>query len=127
MGWMLRDQDWHEYFSTREGRGILRGILLAPVIIVILGLILMLLPGDAAAGRWLNDARVFAGIDYTKNRSPMCEGNIVDDRGTSNMGVRLNVWESDSRRVRINSKYTHHSCVLGRDDKSYDALGIELE
>ena len=82
---------------------------------------------SANAGTWLNDASVFAGIDYTKKLSPQCDNNSIDDRGTSNLGVRLNVWESEGKNVRLNSKYTHHSCVLGPDDRQYDAVGIELE
>lgn len=128
MAYKLRGQSWREYFSTRDGKGVLRGIVLAPIIIIVIGLILMLIPGGAEAqGRWFNDASVFAGIDYTKKQSPQCARNTTDNRGTSNLGLRLNVWESSSGNVRLNSKYTHHSCVLGKDDRQYDALGVELE
>ena len=34
---------------------------------------------------------------------------------------------TDSKRVRVNAKYTHHSCALGPDDRQYDAVGVELE
>ena len=127
MAWRLRGQSWREYFSTKTGLGILRGLVLAPLAIVLLALLLWLLPSSAQAGSWFNDASVFAGLDYTKKLSPMCERNSTDERGTSNLGLRLNLWESASRRVRVNSKYTHHSCALGEDDRQYDALGIELE
>lgn len=117
---------WKEYFSTPDGRGILKGILLAPAVIIVLAFLLSLLPSKAGA-EWLNDASVFAGLDWTKKRSPMCDPSEIDDRGTSNLGARVNVWQSGSENVRINSKYTHHSCALGGDDKTYDALGIEVE
>lgn len=123
----LRGRNWVEYFKTKDGKGILKGIVLAPLVILILAALFMLLPGRASAGTWFNDASVFAGLDYTKKLSPQCERNAVDERGTSNLGLRFNVWESDSRRVRLNSKYTHHSCALGPDDRQYDGLGIELE
>ena len=127
MAWRLRHRNWIDYFRTPTGLGILRGIILAPLAIVLLAFLLWLLPGQAHAGTWLNDASVFAGLDYTRKLSPQCERNAVDERGTSNLGLRVNVWESASRRVRVNGKYTHHSCALGPDDRQYDALGIELE
>lgn len=123
----LWGRSWRDYFATKDGMGILKGIVLAPIVILILAALFMLLPGRASAGTWLNDASVFAGLDYTRKLSPQCERNEVDERGTSNLGLRLNLWESDSRRVRLNSKYTHHSCALGPDDRQYDAVGVELE
>lgn len=117
---------WVPYFKTDDGKGILKGILLAPTVIIVIALILSLLP-SSAKGSWLNDASVFAGIDYTRKLSPMCDANQVDDQGTSNLGFRMNFWESESENIRVNSKYTHHSCVLGSDNKTYDALGVEVE
>ena len=127
MAWTLRGRSWREFFATQDGKGILKGIVLAPLVILVLAAALSLLPSKASAGTWFNDASVFAGLDYTKKLSPQCERNAVDDRGTSNLGMKINVWESDSRLVRLNSKYTHHSCALGPDDRQYDALGVELE
>ena len=127
MIWILWGRSWREYFSTKDGKGILKGIVLAPVVILIIAGLILLFSGAARAGTWFNDASVFAGLDYTKKLSPQCERNSVDERGTSNLGLRLNLWESDSRNVRVNSKYTHHSCALGPDDRQYDAIGVELE
>lgn len=127
MAWTLRGRSWREFFATKDGKGILKGIVLAPTLILILAGLILLFSGAAQAGTWLNDASVFAGLDYTKKLSPQCERNSVDERGTSNLGLRLNLWESDSRNVRVNSKYTHHSCALGPDDRQYDAVGVELE
>ena len=117
---------WKAYFSTPDGKGILKGIILAPAAILLIAAILALLPRVAGA-EWLNDASVFAGLDWTKNRSPMCDPSEVDDRGTSNLGAVVNVWQSASENVRVNTKYTHHSCAIGSDDKTYDALGVEVE
>jgi|HigsolmetaGSP11D_1036233.scaffolds.fasta_scaffold02338_2 hypothetical protein len=127
MVWKLRGQDWREYFSTEDGKGILKGIVLAVLACAVIAIMSLVFPANANAGTWFNDASVFAGIDYTKKLSPMCRRNSTDDRGTSNLGLRLNIWESDSSRVRVNTKYTHHSCVLGVDDRSYDAVGVEVE
>ncbi len=139
MAWKLKGLSWKEYFSTKDGLGILKGIVLAPVAIIILAIILYFILPSAQAddgfdpikpfkyGTWFNDASVFAGLDYTKKRSPQCDANIIDDRGTSNLGVRLNIWQSASKDIRLNSKYTHHSCALGSDDRQYDAIGVELE
>ena len=127
IAWRLRGRSWREYFSTRDGKGILRGIIIAPGAILLIALALSLMPSCAKAGTWFNDASVYAGLDWTKKLSPQCDPNPVDDRGTSNLGFKLNVWQSDSKRVRVNTKYTHHSCALGPDDRQYDAVGVELE
>jgi hypothetical protein len=126
MSWTLRGESWRKYFSTKDGKGILRGIVVAPLAILVLGVAFSLIPTCAKAD-WLNDATVFAGLDYTKSQSPQCEVNQIDNHGTSNLGVKLNVWQSASENVRVNSKYTHHSCALGKDARLYDALGVELE
>lgn len=127
IAWKLRGRSWREYFGTRDGKGVLRGIIIAPGAILLIALLFSLLPSCARAGTWLNDASVYAGLDWTKKLSPQCKPNSVDDRGTSNLGFKLNLWQSDSKRVRVNTKYTHHSCALGRDDRQYDAVGVELE
>ena len=36
-------------------------------------------------------------------------------------------YPNDSKSVRVNTKYTHHSCALGPDARQYDAVGVELE
>lgn len=118
---------WRAYFSTEDGRKILRGIILAPGLVVAAALVLWMLPGRASAGDWLTDASVYAALDQTRKASPMCDSNTVDDRLTSNMGVRLGMWRSESRNVRVNLRYTHHSCAIGPDDRQYDALGFEVD
>ncbi len=72
MAFMLRGRSWVEYFKTQDGRGILKGVILAPLVILILAALLALIPGSASAGTWFNDASVFAGLDYTKKLSPQC-------------------------------------------------------
>ena len=122
--WMsisLRNVNWKDYFSTKTGKGILKGIVLA----LLVAIIIALASSAFAEERWFKEASFFAGLDYTQKLSPMCEQNTVDDRTTSNLGFRLNVY--DRGPVSIRSKYTHHSCAFGADDSSYDALGAEIE
>lgn len=116
---------WLEYFKTKTGLGVLKGIVLA----ITFGVLLALAPVMFAAerGTFFKDASAFLGLDHTKKVSPQCEPGGVDDRWTSNMGLRLNVYESSDQRFRANAKYTHHSCMLGEDADGYDAIGIELE
>lgn len=117
-------REWKDYFTgTKTGLGILKGIVIAIGVAVVIAFSSAVF----ADGRYFNYASVLMGLDYTKKLSPMCERNDIDDRWTSNLGFRLNIYESDDERFQVNSKYTHHSCMLGVDDKSYDAAGIELE
>jgi hypothetical protein len=119
--------EWRAYFATETRRGILRGIILAPALILLVALVLSFLPQRSYAGDWLTAASVYAGLDQTRKLSPMCDASLVDDRLTSNMGFRVGAWRSESRRVRVNARYTHHSCAIGSDDRQYDALGVEVE
>lgn len=109
------------YFSSQTGLGILKGVVLAIAFAAVTAFI-----GSANADevKWFKDAEVFAGIDQTFDTSPQCVRGGLDDRATSNLGLRLNVYENGP--FRINSKYTHHSCAFGEDDDGYDAVGIEL-
>lgn len=120
-GLSLRGVNIKEYFSTKTGKGILKGILLA----VAFALVFALFSGKAEAKGWFNYAEVFAGLDYTKNTNPMCVAGEVDERSGSNIGLIFNIYEQD--RFTLNSKYTHHSCAFGEDNRSYDGLGIELK
>lgn len=126
MAYKLPPTKWPSYFSTKTGKGILRGIVLAPLAILVIALVLSLLNKVQAQGRWMNEAGVFIGLDSTFKQSPQCQSNTVDERGTSNLGVWGNLWQSDSKRVQVNLKYTHHSCALGADRNGYDAAGVEL-
>ncbi len=126
----LRGQSWRDYFSTKQGKGILKGIVLAPVailaIVALIWLLSALFSQAHAQSRWFNEAGVFVGLDSTFKQSPQCVANNIDQRTTSNLGAWLNVWQSTSDRLQVNAKYTHHSCALGVDRNGYDAVGIEF-
>lgn len=126
MTYKLPPSKWPGYFSTKTGKGILKGIIIAPMAILFIALALSLLNKVQAQGRWFNDAGVFVGIDRTLGQSPQCVKNSVDNYGTSNLGAWVNIWQSSSDRLQVNLKYTHHSCVLGQDRNLYDAVGLEL-
>lgn len=135
--WKVGLKNLPAYLKTRDGQGVAKGFILAPIIIIVIGLLMFLLPGKASAenkpldltipGTFFNDASVFMGIDRTRKQSPQCHAGGYDDRSTSNMGFRVNVWQSPSKNVRVNAQYTHHSCAINPDRNSYDALGVQVE
>lgn len=122
--WSLRGVNIREYFRTRTGRGVAKGIVLALGIVLGVTVVFGL---AGCSGTYLNDASVYAGLDYTKKLSPQCEPTGPDSRTTSNLGFKLNLYESDDNRFRTNARYTHHSCAFSADDRQYDAIGVELE
>jgi hypothetical protein len=126
IAYKLPISQWREYFSTRTGKGILKGIILAPLAIIVIALVMSLFNTVSAQGRWFTEAGVFIGLDSTLKQSPQCHVNAVDNRGTSNLGAFVNIWQSQSDRLQVNFKYTHHSCALGDDRNAYDAFGLEL-
>ena len=77
-------------------------------------------------GTWNNYTAVYLGIDYTFNVSPQCREASVDEHGTSNLGVTHNIWQSQKGVFAVNGKYTHHSCVIGKDRNGYDGAGLQL-
>lgn len=125
-------QTFKDYTKSKEGKGGIASAALGVFSIVALSLIIYLLPNNANAsafenGTWFNDAGVYIGLEYTKDQSPQCEDNSLDERGTSNLGLWGNVWQSRDETLRVNARYTHHSCFLGPDDANYDAGGVQLE
>lgn len=134
------------YFKTKDGKGALVGLLGAvpllnalcvALVIVLVSLAFLLMPGKAQAqampstaffpGTWFNDASLYMGLDYPRKLSAQCVAGGYDDRATSNMGIRINAWESTNERVRVNAKYTHRSCAINPDRNTTDAIGVELE
>ena len=133
--YLLRGRNWVDYFKTKPGRQALYGLIVAPLAALAAGLIISLaaalvislLPQKAKAGEWFNEVVIFAGIDYTLYRSPMCEEGEPNDNATSNMGMRFSAWRNDRGTVQVNATYIHHSCVINGDDFFYDAPGFQVE
>ena len=120
--WSLRNvESVKDYFSTDQGKGILKGI------IVVIGISVLVVLFAGCSGRYLNDASLYAGLDYTEKQSPMCEPVGADDHSTSHVGIAVNVFESYDSRFETTLKYTHHSCAFSPDDSDYNAIGFELD
>jgi hypothetical protein len=83
---------------------------------------------STSSGTYLNSATVYSGIDYSVARpSPQCTSEGVDDRSTSNLGLKVNLFSTTDGKSKTNLKYTHHSCAFNPDQNLYDAVGIEFE
>lgn len=119
-----------KYFQSEVGKTAGIGILLALTFLVVL----CVAPnafGERDKIGYLNYAEVYFGLDHTNKLSPQCwdsadsNSGSIDDRTTSNFGLRVNLLESPSKRGYINTKYQHHSCAFNRDREQYDAFGFE--
>lgn len=113
-----------DFLATRNGKGILKGIVLAAAFAAVFAAVGFL--SGCAGGSYLNHASVYAGLEDTRQESPMCS-NPNGDQTTSNLGLRGSLYQSADERFSANAKYTHHSCAFADDGQSYDALGIELD
>jgi len=119
-------QATREHFSGSEGKGILKGLVGATLVVIMLSAALGLfnkVVGEEV--RYLDYGSVYAGMDYTKKLSPQCEEGAVDDHLTSNVGFTQQL--VGYRNVDLFFNYTHHSCVLNVDDKGYDGVGMRVE
>jgi hypothetical protein len=131
--WVKTGKDMERFkahFSS-TGDGSLKSMLLAIGVVVGLAvaayLFNMLLSSTAQAEPvWFEETTLYAGIDVTREWSPQCyPDEKVDDRLTSNIGVRQSIVRI--KDISVLGNYTHHSCAVGRDAYGYDGLGIQLE
>lgn len=118
------------YFKTKTGKRVWGGI----VWFILFGLLFVGVSEFARAdkpGTWFSYGEVYLGVDWTfDDPSPQCVkqgGGGIDSRGTSNGGIRINIYESFDSRFHFNTKYTHHSCALNTDRNQYDAIGFEIQ
>ena len=135
IGFMMyrADLDFN-YFKTKEGKKIRFGIVAALVGVPLIGFILLILPNNTNAtqsdmfeGTWFNYAGVELGMEITKNKSPQCKSNGVDQRGTSNIGAFVNVWQNTGKTISVDWQlWRHHSCIIGPDEQNYDATGLNI-
>jgi hypothetical protein len=109
------------YFKSKEGKKVAVGIILA---ILISAGISIIFPHKAYSFEYFSSAEVYAGLDYTKKLSPMCDVGVNNDKLTSNLGLKVSAIAS--QYTSVNLKYTHHSCAVNPDHLSYDAAGVEV-
>ena len=117
------------YFKKEVG--ILWGIIVFTGSFIIIALLTLLLSSKAEANgfkelKYFQYAEVYIGMDYTKKLSPQCYKGEYSDRLTSNGGVRMNLIQTSSKRVEVNTYYLHKSCAYNRDREGIDAGGVEL-
>lgn len=111
------------YFRTKDGLGILKGIVIAVAVAVILAFADIVTAKEK--GEWWSYGEIYFGVDNTDRISPQCYRDGVNNRITSNLGAKANIFRSSDRKYEFNIKYTHHSCAFNRDRYAYDAIGIE--
>tara|TARA_R110000851_G_scaffold47459_1_gene115241 strand:- start:50 stop:571 length:522 start_codon:yes stop_codon:yes gene_type:complete len=129
-----------EWLAQGKAKGAVASAVLGIGSILALAFVLYsgsaLLSGQARAGAysdmfkdgtWLNDTSVRLGLDWTLKQSPQCKSGGIDEKGTSNLGITQNIWQSADKQFRWNLGYTHHSCFLGADRNGYDGFGTEVE
>ena len=117
-----------DHFKNTEN-GSLTGIILAAVVfpIVVAGVLTLAYWGIGKASadevRYFTHTQIFAGVENTQKVSPMCYEGGVNDRLTSNLGVRQHLLGYSD--VDVYAQFTHHSCATNRDLHGYDAYGIQ--
>lgn len=99
--------------KTKEGRGVLFGLIVAPLLALLIG---------SLSGCQRVD--VFAGLESTKKISPQCENGGASDRITSNLGVEGCRTVSKDGKTEVCGVYRHHSCAISPDRESYDGVGF---
>ncbi len=120
------EQAINHYKNTENGTA--TGIILAVLFPLILAVLLTLaysVIGTAKADevRYFAHTQIFAGVENTQKVSPMCYEGGVNDRLTSNLGVRQHLLGYAD--VDLYAQVTHHSCATNRDLHGYDAYGVQ--
>lgn len=116
----------YQYF--KNNKGIMSGVRMALIFTMVFALIGFLGGCATKTGTFFNEAKVYSGIDHTMQKSsPQCHSGGLDAKSTSNLGLKLNLFETTDSKFKTNVKYTHHSCAFNKDQNLYDAVGVEVE
>ena len=121
---------WNVIEGEGAGASAALGVFSITGIAVLISIVIAIfaLKAEAASdmeGSYFNFTSVFIGIDHTPRVSPQCVEGGTDDKLTSNLGLRQNIWQSSNKIHDVTFKYTHHSCVFSKDRNGYDGFGVE--
>lgn len=111
-----------DYFKTKNGLKILKGIVLAVIFTIVGGIAQCAIASETG---WFKEAYIYAGIDHVRKQSPQCQSEGIDKHATSNIGLRGSIYSS--KKVRWYWNYTHHSCAFNQDRNGYDGIGTGVE
>lgn len=115
--------DFVNHWKT-TGDGAWGSIFKAIAVVTALAVVIGVLTGQKAEAGWFEYTELYAGVESTMDVSPMCDQSDIDDRVTSNIGIRQHVYSW--RDISLVGNYTHHSCAVGVDNEGYDALGLQF-
>lgn len=122
------EQAINHYKNTENGS--LTGIVLAAVvfpIVMALGIKLAyMFIGEASAEefRYLQYTQIYAGLEHSQKLSPACYEGGVNDRLSSNLGLRQHL--IGYKDIDVLGQYHHMSCATNRDREGTDALGLTV-
>lgn len=96
--------------------------------------ILVLVLAVAAAGlstcaeaddKWFKYTDVYIGLEAPwSGHNKSCVPKLgPDDKIGSNLGIAQHIYSPDPA-IDITTQWTHHSCAIGEDSSSYDAIGL---
>lgn len=118
----------NHYKNTENGS--LTGIILAAVVFPIVmaaGIKLAyLFIGEARADevRYFEYTQIYAGLEHSQKLSPACYEGGVNDRLTSNLGLRQHL--IGYKDIDVLGQFHHMSCATNRDREGTDALGLTV-
>jgi hypothetical protein len=115
----------NHFRNTENGsiHGIVLAALVYPIVIAgFLAFVYFSMNKAEANVRVLDHTVLFAGLDSTWKTSPQCYAGDVNDKLTSNIGLRQHLL--GFKDVDVYTQYTHHSCATNRDRYGYDAFGV---
>ena len=122
-------KDWKGFTQHEKFKNVPGGIIMALSLAAIVGFF-MWSANSKAEGTYFNYLEMFVGIDYDYKNQIFCQKPapdiVSDDKLTSNVGFRGNMYRSEDKKFEFNLKYQHHSCAYNQDRPTYDAAGIEF-
>lgn len=77
--------------------------------------------------RWFEETQIAVGVErpLSTAASPQCGPEGPDDKLTSHVSVRQQLWGRG--RVDVFANYLHHSCVINADRYVTDMVGVQVQ